>query len=346
MDSRFETSTTLPPAINDTFRLVSSYWPGSPFPPYPPKWDDHDPKNVLYLIDHLAYLMDTDGRRTQHPATAHTGTFVWDMEAGIAQYLSWRGVNPRGDVNGDGIVNMTDYNIVLAANGTTPGQPGWNMAADIWPSTNTIWLPPYPTADNKVDNNDLNWVLQHMNRTGMFYEQTIAAPTFEFIEEEVMRSEDVILVLGFYQKSPVTDEWYRVDDPYEYGSGHAVTVAGVNSTALQIGISDPIQDNAEPPPQGTNGLGRVLPPPPHPHAAGPPYSLHNNATYVSHDIYNVNLTLPPISTTISRQLFAHKLFKPAISGNARRSGVGNHNFTHRIRAPRSQRCSRHRCRAS
>jgi len=30
----------------------------------------------------------------------HIGTNVWDMQAGIAQYLSWSGVNPLGDVNG------------------------------------------------------------------------------------------------------------------------------------------------------------------------------------------------------------------------------------------------------
>lgn len=46
MDSRFETSTTPPPTKNDTFPLVQSYNPGV--------WDDHDPRNVHYLIEHLA----------------------------------------------------------------------------------------------------------------------------------------------------------------------------------------------------------------------------------------------------------------------------------------------------
>jgi len=273
MDSRYETSTTPPPTINGTFPLVSNYTAGI---------DDHDPANVVPFIKHLAYLMDTDGLRT---GTPHTGTNVFDMEAGIAQYLSWSGVNPQGDVNGDGRVDMTDYNIVLAANGSSPdpAYPNWDMAADIWPETVAAY-----TADNIVGNNDLDLVTANMNKTGMFYERTVQAPDFYFLEEGVERSGDVILVLGFYH------DGYRDEDLYEYESGHVVTVAGVNSTTMQIAISDPIQDNAELPPQGTSGPGRVLPPPSHPHGLGPFYPLHNNASYVSQDVYSVNLTLPPI----------------------------------------------------
>jgi hypothetical protein len=273
IDSRYETSTTPPPTINGTFPLVSNYTAGI---------DDHDPANVVPFIKHLAYLMDTDGQRTSSPTF---GTNVFDMQAGIAQYLSWTGVNPLGDVNGDGRVDMTDYDIVLAANGSSPdpAYPNWDMAADIWPETVAAY-----TADNIVDSNDLNLVTANMNKTGMFYERTVQAPDFYFIEEAVEKSEDVILVLGFYH------DGFRDEDIYAYESGHVATVAGVNSTTMQIAISDPIQDNAELPPQGTSGPGRVLPPPPHPHGLGPIYPLHNNASYVSQDTYSVNLTLPPI----------------------------------------------------
>jgi len=278
MDSRYETSTTPPPTISNTFNLVSNYTPGI---------DDHDPLNVQPFIQHLAYLMDTDGQRT---GIVHAGTKVVDAQTGIAQYLSWTGLNPQGDCNGDGVVDGTDLSIVSAALGSnvTAGvpSPGWNMAADIWPVT-TGW-PNVVPADNSVDANDLALVMAGSG-VGMFYEKTVKNPNFTFIEEEVERSEDVILMLDFYNL-----QWEKTYDPLKE-LGHAVTVAGVNSTSQppRIAISDPDNDNAEPPPQGTSGPGRVLPPPPHPHPPGPPDTVHNNASYVSHDIYNVTFIAPP-----------------------------------------------------
>ncbi|RLI41381.1 hypothetical protein DRO69_11645 [Candidatus Bathyarchaeota archaeon] len=59
---------------------------------------------------------------------------------------------------------------------------------------------------------------------------------------------------------------------------------------MQIAISDPIQDNAE-----AGGPGRVYPPPPHPHPPSPPDTVHNDASYISHDIYNVTWISPPLS---------------------------------------------------
>jgi len=286
MDSRYETSTTPPPTINDTFPLVTNYTPGI---------DDHDPANAPLFIKHLAYLMDTNGIRT---GIVHSGTTVNDTQAGIAHYLSWTGLNPKGDVNGDGVTNQTDWNIVNASLGSSvvggvpvPGPNGepWNMAADIWPVT--LGWPTPGVADNVVNASDLALVTANNGSVGMFYEQTVPAPDFYFIEEEVEKSEDVILFLGFYNWTGTM--WYRKDVPYSPGSGHAVTVAGVNSTMLQnctrIAISDPIQDNAE-----AGGPGRVLPPPPHGHPAAPPDTIHNNATYVSQDIYNVTWISPPL----------------------------------------------------
>lgn len=273
IDSAYEAGATPPPQVSDAFRLVSNFTASI---------DDHDPANVVWFVKYLAYLMDTDSVRT---LTLHKGTSVFDMQAGIAQYLSWTGLNSLGDVDGDGKVDQTDYNIVYASNGTSPGQAAWMLAADIWPETVTG---PY-TADNKIDNNDLNLVTANMDKTGMFYERTVQAPEFYFIEEGVLECENVLLVLGFYR-----DE-FRDEDLYPYGSGHVVAVAGVNSTTMKIAISDPIQDNAEPLPHGNNGPGRVLPPPPqHMHGPGPTYPLHDNASYVSQDIYNVTWAPPSV----------------------------------------------------
>jgi len=105
-----------------------------------------------------------------------------------------------------------------------------------------------------------------------YYEVTVPMPDFEWIEAEVERCEDVILLLGFWQWD---GGWYRF-------GGHYVTCAGVNSYTWQLGISDPYFDNAE-----ATGVGIVLPPsPPHPpYPHGP--TVHNDTWYVSHDVYSV-----------------------------------------------------------
>jgi hypothetical protein len=247
----------------------------------PPFWDDHDTRNVAPFVEHLAYLMDTDGRRT---GIIHSGTTVNDTQAGLSQYLSWTGVNPIGDVNGDGMVNQTDLNLVNAAFNAVPGSPNWNMAADIAPVT-TGW-PNRINANNKIDLADVNLVVANINKTGMFYERTVAAPTFQFIEEQIEKCEDVVLTLGFWQYQPSTQEWYREGDPI----GHVVTAAGVNSTTLKLAISDPSFDAFE-----TGLISQGYVPVPHAHIAPePPYITHNDAKYVSQDIYDVIWISPPI----------------------------------------------------
>jgi len=264
LDSEFEPNTIPPPTISDGFPLVKAYG----------AWDDHDKQNVPPLIEHLAYLMDCDGRRT---GIVHSGTNVVDSEAGITHYLSWSGVNPLGDVNGDGIVDQTDLTLVNNAMGSVPGAPNWNMAADIFPVTTAY----PPAADNTVNALDLNLVTMNLGMTGMFYEHTVNTPTFEYIEQEVEKCQDVVLSIGYWIWTGT--EWYRED-------GHFVTVAGVNSQDSKIAISDPIRDAFE---TGLIAEGRI--PIPHVHMPPePPYTTHNDAAYVSQDIYNVTWVSPPL----------------------------------------------------
>jgi hypothetical protein len=258
LDSEFETNTIPPPTVIDNYPLVQAYG-GAP-------WDDHDPQNVPPLVEHLAYLMDTDGLRT---GILKLGTDVYDMEAGITQYLSWSGVNPLGDVDGDGNVTTSDQLIVEAAIGTVPGAPGWDLRADIFPATTTY----PPVADNIIDASDLNLVLINMGVTGQFYEHTVMAPMWDIIVEEVERCQDVVLLIAPWY---FDGEWYRYDE-----GAHFVTVAGLNATTWEIVLSDPINDNAE-----AGGPGDV--PIPHVHLPPePPYVTHNDAKLVSHDMYPV-----------------------------------------------------------
>jgi len=97
-------------------------------------------------------------------------------------------------------------------------------------------------------------------------------PSFDFVRDEVLRSEDVLLLLGFWEHQP--EGWRRL-------GGHWVTVAGVDCMGgRRIGISDPFIDSAE---AGYPGV--YLPTTDHeyPHSA----RVHDDAAYVSHDIYRV-----------------------------------------------------------
>jgi len=117
-----------------------------------------------------------------------------------------------------------------------------------------------------------------LNATGLnktFYEHTVKMPDFYYIEDEIKRCQDVILLLGFWEEySP--GEWIRI-------GGHYVTCAGVDSENRTIAFSDPFIDNAE-----AGGLGRV--PVPHTYPHGP--TVHNDAQYVSHDYYAVDSGSP------------------------------------------------------
>jgi len=79
-DSREETGGNPPPAISDSYGLVTAYG----------AWDDHNASNVQPLVNDLAWYMDTDGQRTGIP---HSGTDVFDMEKGIRDYLNATGYN-------------------------------------------------------------------------------------------------------------------------------------------------------------------------------------------------------------------------------------------------------------
>jgi hypothetical protein len=254
LDSEFESNPVPPPTINDHFPLVSAFG----------QWDDHDPLNVAPLVEKLAWFMDTNGILTQ---LVHKGTSTADMQAGLTHYLSWSGVNPQGDVDGDGSVTSADVDLVITAMGSVPGSPFWNLAADL-------------NQDNQVNPIDLDIVTAHLGQTGKFYEHTVNQPEFDYIEQEVKKCQDVVLSIGYWVWTGT--QWYRED-------GHFVTVAGVDSQDSKVAISDPIRDAFE---TGLIPEGRI--PIPHLHTPPePPYTTHNNASYVSQDIYSV-VPVPPV----------------------------------------------------
>jgi hypothetical protein len=142
--------------------------------------------------------------------------------------------------------------------------------------TNMMPLPPMSgTAMINMAAGASSW----LNKTGLSSEYTVNLvqyPPYELIYDEVHRSQNVILLLGFYEFQG-TPACIRV-------GGHYVTVAGVCSTDPAICISDPYFDmNEGEPPAGS----------------AHPSFMHNDAQWVSgphgtihHDRYTVT---PPIA---------------------------------------------------
>ncbi|MGQ9566551.1 MAG: isopeptide-forming domain-containing fimbrial protein [Anaerolineae bacterium] len=100
------------------------------------------------------------------------------------------------------------------------------------------------------------------------------APSFDWVATRVLSSNDVVLLLGFWQLQEAG--WVRL-------GGHYVTVPGVDPDHRLVAFSDPYRDNAE-----AGGPGEVWPP--HGgawHVDPITYTLHNDAAFVSHDVYRV-----------------------------------------------------------
>ena len=155
-----------------------------------------------------------------------------------------------------------------------PGQPNWDDhdPRNVQPLANDLAgrMGTLPGQGTNVHNMVIG-IQAYLSAKGLLNDYTVTlhpAPPFEWVEDEVRRSEDVILLLGFW--TPWGD---RV-------GGHYVTVAGIDSLNKLIGFSDPYRDRAE-----AGGLGRILPNP-HPHPL-PASEVHNDAKFASHDVYQL-----------------------------------------------------------
>ncbi len=112
-------------------------------------------------------------------------------------------------------------------------------------------------------------------------ESTFEMPNFHEMEDSLKRSQDIILLLGFWWSADGL-EWHRE-------GGHFVTMAGVCSDSLKIAISDPDWDGA------VHGAPGRIRPPLHPPSGEYDATLHNDPSNVSHDMYQSNLTPDPPS---------------------------------------------------
>ncbi|MGQ9570319.1 MAG: myxococcus cysteine-rich repeat containing protein, partial [Thermodesulfovibrionales bacterium] len=178
-----------------------------------------------------------------------------------------------GDINGDGVADILDLVQDLAIKmKTNQGHTGTTVQ------------------DQQAG---IDAFLEEYNLTNRLYEHTVyddqyqtCQEYFTYLEDEVKRSQDVKLDLGFWH---VEDVIYDEGPPptwtviWKRKGGHAVTVAGVDSENMLFAISDPDNDRAE---AGLNpGFVRTPPGATHPYPHEP--ALHNDENYASHDIYKV-----------------------------------------------------------
>ena len=118
---------------------------------------------------------------------------------------------------------------------TTPWPPGNELVERLALCMNTDGGPYSGTEVHVMEQCINDWLdATGLNKT--FYEHTVAMPNFSYIEDEIKRCQDVILLLGFWEDQGPTG-WVRI-------GGHYVTCAGVDSENRTIAFSDPFIDNA------------------------------------------------------------------------------------------------------
>jgi len=236
-DSKYQVPPQGPGDGFDMFPLVRDYMDNNP-PFMGMIWDDHDPWNV----DHVATGWNPPAIIPPPPTMA----FVPGPQPQPS------GMPPWGEL----VERLAWY---LDTDGSRTGYGAF-----------------LGTSIMKMQEGISMWLASEPFLADTLCEVTLKSPTFAKVESLVEKSEDVILLLGFWFEDPIgSGQWFRC-------GGHYVTVAGVNSQQSQIAFSDPYFDAAEMGLPGRVGNGQIIP-----HTPGHPAPTHNDAGNVSHDIYNV-----------------------------------------------------------
>jgi len=240
-------------------------------PPPPPKWYKKPP----YPDYAPSGMPDFDQKQDiWGPAP---GWFTWCGPTAVANSLWWfdSKYDPSniltaypGVPDDHSVLNVDPFIRDLAWFMDTDGQRTGSM------HTGTFWM-------DMVWGIDQYLIQQGANDTLEVH--FMEFPEFDWVEMEIMRCQDVVLLLEFWIE--VDPGFWVQADPYDFpggDGGHYVTCAGVNSTTFQLLLSDPFFDAAE---AGWPGEVPVT----HPAHADP--TVHNDTQYVSHDAYNVILPM-------------------------------------------------------
>ncbi len=316
-DSKFADPEGTPGDGKDQFTLVEDYGAG----------DDHATTNVPLLIQHLAQSMNTTDKGTTYVDDMTTGITDWLTTTGLTDKFTMQTYDRpsfsfiEGEIerSQDVILLLGDYDFIIGPLMVDQFQllgpvlkvlqinPLWDSQGFV-PLVNRLdaieillqsvsTFPPTDVQVNVYDNRPGNLLGSSIVNPGFLPGQTWIRFPF---------NPSITLTPGatyYFDVHQLVDDphyyWsYDVGNPYPPGqawkdnilssidwafqteyfnppphserkAGHYVTCAGVNSEELKIAVSDPMVDIANPQPND-----------------------HNDATYVSHDIYNVSVDAP------------------------------------------------------
>ena len=236
-------------------------------------------QNTCWLPDNQgdyapAGLPDFDQRQSFAWRTA-TGRWSYDGPVAVADLLWWR--DSAEESGSTPPPTASDSYSLVESYGTWDDHDAQNvqpLIGDLATRMFTDQNHPGTDLDNLVAG--LNTYLGSMGLADEYTLTLRKSPSFDWVRAEAKQNLEVLLLLGFWEQQP--GGWKRL-------GGHYTAVSGASCTADGIIFSDPFRNYAE------AGLpGQVAPPGTHGHAIAPPYTIHNDAAYVSHDRYGIMRT--------------------------------------------------------
>lgn len=316
-DSKFANPTGTPGDGEDQFALIQDYGVG----------DDHAKENAPLLVEHLARAMNTTEKGTTYINDMQSAVLNWLTTTGLSDKFTVQSYNRptfeliKGEIerSQNVILLLGDYEYIIGPLMVDQAQmlgpvlkvlqtnPLWDCQGFIPTVTRLDAIEVLLQSVSTFDPCDVQ-INVYDNRPGNLLGQSVVnpgylpAPTwirFDFTPAITLVPGtsyyfDVFQLLdnphyywcydvgnpyppgqAWKDNIPATLDWAFMTEYYnppphsEKRTGHYVTCAGVNSAELLIAVSDPILDAANPAPND-----------------------HNDATYVSHDIYNVSLGSP------------------------------------------------------
>jgi hypothetical protein len=316
-DSKFADPEGTPGDGEDQFTLVQDYGAG----------DDHATTNVPLLIQRLARAMNTTDKGTTYVDDMNTSITDWLTTYGLTDKFTvqtydrptFSDIENEIERSQDVILLLGDYDYIIGplmvdqsqllgpvlkvlqinalwdSQGFIPTATRLDAIEILLQSVSTF--PPTDVEVNVSDNRPGNLLGQSIVNPGFLPGQTwvrfdfnpsislTPGSTYYFDVRQLVEDPHYYWSYDVGNPYPPGQAWkdnvlstidwafqteyYNPPPHSERKAGHFVTCAGVNSEELKIAFSDPIVD-----------------------IANPSSNDHNDATYVSHDIYNVSVDPP------------------------------------------------------
>jgi uncharacterized repeat protein (TIGR01451 family) len=221
-------------------------------------------------------LPDFDQRQADWQTTVVSRTaWTHDGPAALADLLWWR--DSAAESGATAPPAAADSHALVESYGPWDDHDAQNappLVADLAARTNING--DHPGADLEDLVAGLNAYLGEKGLADAYDVAVQRSPAFDWVRDAVKQGEQALLLLGFWELQP--GGWKRL-------GGHYVAVAAADCTGDQIALSDPFRNAAE-----YGWPGHIAPAGWHGHLPEPPYPLHNDAAYVSHDSYGIMRT--------------------------------------------------------